>query len=126
MLAEQVSETRAYGDPRMTLIAQTPEETDGESLLFAFLDWAAEKDLELYSHQEEAILALLSGDHVVLATPTGSGKSLVAVAGAFAMVAQGKRAVYTAPIKARRSAQADGQSVDQSIIFKLLRCICNV
>lgn len=84
----------------MTLIAQTPEETDGESLLFAFLEWAADKDLELYPHQEEAILALLSGEHVVLATPTGSGKSLVAVAGAFAMVAQGKRAVYTAPIKA--------------------------
>ena len=84
----------------MTLIAQTPEETDGESLLFAFLEWAADKDLELYPHQEEAILALLSGEHIVLATPTGSGKSLVAVAGAFAMVAQGKRAVYTAPIKA--------------------------
>ena len=84
----------------MTLIAQTPDETDGESLLFAFLEWAADRDLELYPHQEEAILALLSGDHVVLATPTGSGKSLVAMAGAFAMVAQGKRAVYTAPIKA--------------------------
>lgn len=45
-------------------------------------------------------MSLLAGDHVVLATPTGSGKSLVAVAGAFAMLAQGKRLVYTAPIKA--------------------------
>jgi superfamily II RNA helicase len=84
----------------MSLIAQTPTDTDAESLLFAFLEWAADRGLELYPHQEEAILGLLSGDHVVLATPTGSGKSLVAMAGAFAMVAQGRRAVYTAPIKA--------------------------
>ncbi len=84
----------------MSLIAQTPTDTDAESLLFAFLEWAADRDLELYPHQEEAILGLLGGDHVVLATPTGSGKSLVAMAGAFAMVAQGRRAVYTAPIKA--------------------------
>jgi superfamily II RNA helicase len=77
-----------------------PEDTDGESLLFAFLEWAADHDLELYPHQEEAIMSLLSGEHVVLATPTGSGKSMVALAGAFAALAQGKRAVYTAPIKA--------------------------
>jgi superfamily II RNA helicase len=84
----------------MTLIAQIPDEADGESLLLAFLEWAAGRELDLYPHQEEAILSLLSGEHVVLATPTGSGKSLVAVAGAFAALAQGKRAVYTAPIKA--------------------------
>lgn len=84
----------------MALLDFTPVETDGESLLFAFLEWAAETDLELYPHQEEAILSLLAGDHVVLATPTGSGKSLVAVAGAFAALAQGRTAVYTAPIKA--------------------------
>ena len=77
-----------------------PEDIDGESLLFAFLEWAADHGLELYPHQEEAILSLLSGEHVVLATPTGSGKSMVALAGAFAALAQGKRAVYTAPIKA--------------------------
>ncbi|MEM7143288.1 MAG: DUF3516 domain-containing protein, partial [Actinomycetota bacterium] len=82
------------------LLERIPEDTDGESLLFAFMEWAADRDLELYPHQEEAILSLLSGEHVVLATPTGSGKSLVAVAGAWAMLAQGKRAVYTAPIKA--------------------------
>ena len=62
--------------------------------------WADAQGLELYPHQEEAILSLLAGDNVVLATPTGSGKSLVAVAGAFAMLAEGRRAVYTAPIKA--------------------------
>ncbi|MYJ35570.1 MAG: DUF3516 domain-containing protein [Acidimicrobiaceae bacterium] len=66
----------------------------------AFLEWAAAADLELYPHQEEAVLRLLAGENVVLSTPTGSGKSLVALAGAFAMLAQGRRAVYTAPIKA--------------------------
>ena len=84
----------------MTLIGRTPDETDGESLLFAFLEWVADRGLEPYPHQEHAILSLLAGEHVVLATPTGSGKSLVAMAGAFAMLAQGRRAVYTAPIKA--------------------------
>ncbi|MEQ8840532.1 MAG: DUF3516 domain-containing protein [Acidimicrobiales bacterium] len=82
------------------LITRVPPEADAESLLLAFLEWANDRGLELYPHQEEAILAILAGDHVVLATPTGSGKSLVAVAGAFAMAAQGKKAVYTAPIKA--------------------------
>ncbi|GJM39622.1 MAG: helicase [Acidimicrobiales bacterium] len=82
------------------LIERLPADRDGEELLFAFMEWASDRGLELYPHQEEAILALLSGDHVVLATPTGSGKSLVALAGAWAMLAQGKRTVYTAPIKA--------------------------
>ena len=82
------------------LVDLTPDEVDGETLLFTFMEWAADRGLELYPHQEEAVLALLSGEHVVLATPTGSGKSLVALAGAWAMLAQGKRAVYTAPIKA--------------------------
>ena len=73
---------------------------DPDELLGAFCDWAEASGLELYPHQEEAVLRLLSGDNVVLATPTGSGKSLVALAGAFAALAQGRRAVYTAPIKA--------------------------
>jgi len=66
----------------------------------AFLEWADASGLTLYPHQEEAVIALLSGDNVVLATPTGSGKSLVGLAGAFAMVAAGRRAFYTAPVKA--------------------------
>ena len=77
-----------------------PTNPTSDNLLFSFLEWAEQTGLELYPHQEEAIIALLSGENVVLATPTGSGKSLVAYAGAFATLAQGKRAVYTAPIKA--------------------------
>ena len=71
-----------------------------DELLDAILDWASASRLELYAHQEEAVLSLLAGDNVVLSTPTGSGKSLVAMAGAFAMAARRRRTVYTAPIKA--------------------------
>lgn len=73
---------------------------DEESVLAAVLTWASQRGLELYTHQEDAILSLLAGDNVVLATPTGSGKSLVALAGAFAMLANSQRTIYTAPIKA--------------------------
>ena len=83
-----------------TLIELTPSKTDEESLLEAILDWADGRGVEPYPHQEDAILSLLAGDNVVLATPTGSGKSLVAVTGAFAMLAYNKRTIYTAPIKA--------------------------
>ncbi|MDE0603668.1 MAG: DUF3516 domain-containing protein [bacterium] len=82
------------------LVDFMPAAVDPDELLGAFCDWAEAAGLELYPHQEEAVLRLLGGDNVVLATPTGSGKSLVAMAGAFAALAQGRRAVYTAPIKA--------------------------
>ena len=77
-----------------------PDTAGVDELLDAFIEWSAAAGLELYPHQEEAVLRLLSGENVVLSTPTGSGKSLVAMAGAFAVLAQGRRAVYTAPIKA--------------------------
>jgi superfamily II RNA helicase len=54
----------------------------------------------LYPAQEEALLELLAGNHVVLATPTGSGKSLVAVGAHLAALSDGRQSVYTAPIKA--------------------------
>src|SRR5687768_1039217 len=71
-----------------------------DDLLDLFVAWAGDRGLELYPAQEEAILALLAGQHVVLATPTGSGKSLVAMALHFAAFATGGRSYYTSPIKA--------------------------
>ena len=54
----------------------------------------------LYPHQEEALLAIAAGDHVIAATPTGSGKTTIAYAAIFAAMARGERSYYTAPIKA--------------------------
>ncbi len=64
------------------------------------LDFVSHRGLELYPAQEEAILELYSGKNVILNTPTGSGKSLVATALHFQSMAQGRRSVYTCPIKA--------------------------
>ena len=65
-----------------------------------FLGWCDERGIELWEHQEEALMNLAAGDHVILGTPTGSGKSLVALGMLFLGMAQGRRAYYTAPIKA--------------------------
>ena len=79
-----------------------PQDGDvsGDALLGRFLDYTAGKGLALYPAQEEAILELLDEKNVILNTPTGAGKSLVASALLFASVARGHRAVYTCPIKA--------------------------
>lgn len=69
-------------------------------LLDSFLDYVKERKLELYPAQEEAILELFSGKNVILNTPTGSGKSLVATALHFCSLSAGKRSIYTSPIKA--------------------------
>lgn len=71
-----------------------------DELLEHFLAYVAGLGMELYPAQEEAILALLEGQNVILATPTGSGKSLVASAMVFRTLANGGRAFYTCPIKA--------------------------
>ncbi len=86
----------------MTVLADLlpPAGADPATVLDVFADWAAASGRALYPHQEEAALALAAGDHVVLATPTGSGKSLVAVAGILLARNAGTRAVWTAPIKA--------------------------
>ncbi|HEY9410837.1 MAG TPA: DEAD/DEAH box helicase, partial [Jiangellaceae bacterium] len=73
---------------------------DPDALHDAFTTWAAERGLELYPAQQEALIELVSGSHVILSTPTGSGKSLVAVAAHFTALAQGRRTFYTAPLKA--------------------------
>ena len=76
------------------------EELSNDIILDRFLDYAQEKKLELYPAQEEAILALIEGQNVILNTPTGSGKSLVATALHFDSLSKGKRSIYTCPIKA--------------------------
>ncbi len=71
-----------------------------DAVLDRFVGWVSGTGLTLYPHQEEAILQLLDGRHVVLSTPTGSGKSLVATFLHFQSMAEGKRSFYTCPIKA--------------------------
>ena len=73
---------------------------DSDAVLERFLDATAARGLTLYPEQEEAILELFAGRNVVLATPTGSGKSLVAAALHFRALCAGERSVYTCPIKA--------------------------
>jgi superfamily II RNA helicase len=84
----------------MTLTDLLPESADPDSLYEAFAGWAAKQGLALYPHQEEALIEIVSGANVILSTPTGSGKSLVAAGAHFAALAQGQRTFYTAPIKA--------------------------
>ena len=76
------------------------EELSSDLILDRFLDYASEKKLQLYPAQEEAVLALFEGQNVILNTPTGSGKSLVATALHFQSLAMGRRSIYTCPIKA--------------------------
>lgn len=71
-----------------------------DQILDHFLGYLGAAGLELYDHQEEAILELLAGSNVILNTPTGSGKSLVALAVQFAAICQGRRCYYTVPVKA--------------------------
>lgn len=76
------------------------ERRGNDALLGRFLDYTAARGLELYPAQESAILELFEEKNVILNTPTGSGKSLVAAALHFKAIAQGKRSIYTCPIKA--------------------------
>ena len=74
--------------------------TSNGEVLDAFLEYLIESGIEPYDHQEEAILELYDGKNVILNTPTGSGKSLVALALHFRAICQGRRSYYTVPIKA--------------------------
>ena len=71
-----------------------------EDVLEQFMAWAESRGTTLYPAQEEAILELLDGKNVILNTPTGSGKSMVALALHFDSLVHGRRSVYTCPIKA--------------------------
>lgn len=79
----------------LTSLGSTPDEA-----LAAFLSWVADRGITLYPAQEEAILEVFGGSHVIVSTPTGSGKSLVALGAHVAALASGRRTFYTAPIKA--------------------------
>jgi len=72
----------------------------GDEIVTQFLEYAADRGLSLYSAQEEAIIEVALDRHVIVNTPTGSGKSMVATAAHFAALAQGRQSWYTAPIKA--------------------------
>jgi superfamily II RNA helicase len=84
----------------MTLTDLLPAAADPDPVFDAFAGWTADHGLALYPHQEEALIEVVSGANVILATPTGSGKSLVAAGAHFAALAAGRRSFYTAPIKA--------------------------
>jgi superfamily II RNA helicase len=84
----------------MALIDLLPGDPGPDAVFDAFAGWAKEQGLALYPHQEEALIEVVSGANVIVSTPTGSGKSLVAAGAHFAALAQGIRSFYTAPIKA--------------------------
>ncbi len=93
---------RAEGrqDGGVTLIDQLPPTDDPDALFEAFSSWTETQGITLYPAQEEALIEVVSGANVILSTPTGSGKSLVAAGAHFAALAQDKVTFYTAPIKA--------------------------
>ena len=84
----------------MTLGDRIPADANPDTLLDAFVGWTEERGLRLYPAQEEALIEIVSGSNVIVATPTGSGKSLIATGAHFAALAEGRRSFYTAPIKA--------------------------
>jgi superfamily II RNA helicase len=73
---------------------------DPDAVYEQFVEWTVARGLTLYPAQDEALIEIVSGANLILSTPTGTGKSLVAIAAHFAALAQGQRSFYTAPIKA--------------------------
>ena len=89
---------------RMTLplLDRVPRPFDADVMYDAFVEWSGDRGLALYPAQDEAVIEIVSGANVILSTPTGTGKSLVAVAAHAASVAQGGRSYYTAPDQGAR------------------------
>src|SRR5919199_80693 len=84
----------------MTLTDGLPGTADPDAVFDAFTGWVTEQGLTLYPHQDEALMEIATGANVILGTPTGSGKSLVATGAHFAALASDRTTFYTAPIKA--------------------------
>ncbi|WP_292790416.1 DEAD/DEAH box helicase [Microbacterium sp. UBA7513] len=77
-----------------------PDAADADAVYLTFVEWAESTGIRLYPAQDEALIEIVSGANVILSTPTGTGKSLVAVGAHFAAMVGGRRSYYTAPIKA--------------------------
>ena len=84
----------------MSLIDRLPRDADPDAVFGAFQEWTDSRGITLYPAQEEALIEVVSGANVILSTPTGSGKSLVAAGAHFAALARDECSFYTAPIKA--------------------------
>ena len=98
-MTTSLSATPLLDDPS-DLSALRARGADPDELFTSFAAWAEGNGTVLYPAQEEALIELVSGANVVLAAPTGSGKSLVATGAQYAALAAGRRSYYTAPIKA--------------------------
>ncbi len=77
-----------------------PDGSDADAVYLAFVEWVESTGISLYPAQDEAVIEIVSGNNLILSTPTGTGKSLVAIAAHFAAMVAGRRSYYTAPIKA--------------------------
>src|SRR6478609_4500146 len=84
----------------VNLLDAVPRSADADTAYAGFVEWAADRGFSLYPAQDEAVIEIVSGANVILSTPTGTGKSLVAIAAHAVALAGGGRTYYTAPIKA--------------------------